>query len=451
LILGQIRNGGQALPFRPKRPAFAAMNSGAAGSRHLANWAGNYSYGTEQLCFASSVEDVRHLVRKNPRLKVLGSRHCFNGIADSKDLLLSLDRLNRVIALDAQARTATVEAGMTYGQLSPYLQANGYALHNLASLPHISVVGACATATHGSGMRNGNLSTAVAAFEIVTADGEVRHCSRAKDGSRFGGMVVHLGALGVLTKITLNLEPTFLMRQEVYLDLPLQRLENHFETIMAAGYSVSLFTDWQKSRINQVWIKRRAEGVPNLDASADFYGAAPAAADVHPLPGLSAENCTEQRGVVGPWHERLPHFRMGFTPSSGQELQSEYFVPLQNAVEAIFAIERLREQVTPHLQVSELRTVASDPLWMSMVYDRPSLGIHFTWKPDWESVRRVLPLIEEALAPFGARPHWAKLFTMAPAVLRAQYGKLAEFRQLVGEFDPQGKFRNEFLGTVLGD
>jgi len=186
------------------------MNGEAASSRHLANWAGNYAYGTDQLCFAGSVEEVCNLVRRQARLKALGSRHCFNGIADSKDLFLSLERLNRVVALDAQARTVTVEAGMTYGQLCPYLHANGFALHNLASLPHISVGGACATATHGSGVKNGNLATAVTAFELVTADGEVKKFSRAKDGSRFAGMVVHLGALGVLTKITLDVEPTFL-------------------------------------------------------------------------------------------------------------------------------------------------------------------------------------------------------------------------------------------------
>ena len=169
---------------------------------------------------------------------------------------------------------------------------------------------------------------------------------------------------------------------------------------MSSGYSVSLFTDWQNKRINEVWIKRRVEKGDTPDAKPDFYGARLATKNLHPIAELSAENCTEQMGVPGPWYERLPHFRMGFTPSSGKELQSEYFVPSQNAVDAILAIERLRDQVSPHLLISELRTVAADQLWMSPCYKRPSLAIHFTWKQDWDSVRKLLPVIEKELAPF---------------------------------------------------
>jgi xylitol oxidase len=427
-----------------------AQSAEGPGAGPLLNWAGNYRYGTDRLYSAGSTEQVRAHVRKHPKLKVLGTRHCFNGIADSTENLISLRPMDQVVALDPKARTVTVEAGMSYGQLGPYLHEKGFALHNLASLPHISIAGACATATHGSGVMNGNLATAVSALELVTAGGDVRKLSRDQSGPAFSGAVVHLGALGVVTRITLDVQPTFLMRQDVYQDLPMAALRDHFEEIVSSGYSVSLFTDWQGATVNEVWIKRRIPEGAVLDAGPEFYGAKRATRDLHPIAGLSAENCTPQQGVPGPWYERLPHFRMGFTPSSGKELQAEYFVPRRSAVEAILAVERLRDQITPHLQISELRTVDGDELWMSPCYRQPSLAIHFTWKPDWDSVRKLLPVIETELAPFRPRPHWGKLFTLAPAQLQSRYEKLEEFRQMVREYDPQGRFRNEFLATNLG-
>lgn len=416
----------------------------------LKNWAGNYEYSTNRLYPAKSVEQVQVLVKKYPKLKVLGTRHCFNGIADSKDNLLSLKAMDDVVSLDTKAHTVTVDASMKYGQLAPYLDEKGFALHNLASLPHISIAGACATATHGSGIKNGNLATAVSGMEIITAAGDVRTLSRATDGDAFRAAVVHLGALGVVTKVTLDVQPTFQMRQYVYENLPLAQLKDHFETIASAGYSVSLFTDWQKGRINEVWIKERiAKGAQPKPATPTYFGATLATKNLHPIAELSAVNCTEQMGVPGPWYERMPHFRMGFTPSSGKELQSEYFVPRNNAVDAILAVERLRDQVSPHLMISELRTIDADTFWMSPCYKQPSLAIHFTWKQDWASVKKVLPLIEKELSPFNPRPHWGKLFTMAPKQLQSRYEKLPAFKQVVNEYDPTGKFRNAFLQTNL--
>jgi xylitol oxidase len=428
---------------------FGRMPDGPTSGARLTNWAGNYAYSTHDLHRLATVEQVRTFVKGHDSLKVLGTRHCFNGIADSTRTLISLEPMDRVVALDPEARTVTAEAGMRYGRLCPYLHDRGFALHNLASLPHISVAGACATATHGSGIANGNLATAVSALEFVTANGDVRTLSRAQDGDTFLGAVVNLGALGVVTKVTLDIQPAFTMRQDVYEDLPLSQLTDHFETIMASGYSVSLFTDWQHKRINEVWVKRRVETGDSPGAKPEFFGARPAARNLHPIAELSAENCTEQMGVPGPWFERLPHFRMGFTPSSGKELQSEYFVPRRDAVESLLAIERLRDQVSPHLLISELRTVAADRLWMSPCYARPSLAIHFTWKPDWDSVRKLLPMIEKELAPYGVRPHWGKLFTVEGARLQSRYERLTDFRGLLQEHDPRGKFRNEFLARTL--
>ena len=414
-------------------------------SEKLTNWAGNLAYGTDRLYSARSPEDVRNFVREHSKLKVLGTRHCFNDIADSSNEFLSLKSQDRVIALDSKARTVTVETGITYGQLCPYLDKQGFALHNLASLPHISVAGACSTATHGSGEKNGNLATAVSSLEMVTASGEVLKLSRDKDGEAFYCAVVSLGALGVITKITLDIQPTFMMQQYVYENLPLNQLKEHFDEIEASAYSVSLFTDWQKQRLNEVWIKSRMDLGQKFEARPVFFNAKLATRNLHPIADLSAENCTEQMGVPGPWYERLPHFRMGFMPSAGKELQSEYFVPRQHAIDAILAVERLRDLVSPHLLISEIRTIAADNLWMSPCHKQACVTIHFTWKQDCPAVSKVLPAIERELALFKARPHWGKLFTTPQRQLESIYEKLPDFVALCNKFDPQGKFRNKFL------
>ena len=324
-------------------PVLARLSAWASKNK-LKNWAGNLVYSTDRLHSADSLEEVRSYVKEQHQLKVLGTRHCFNNIADSTHNLLSLKSMDEVVALDPAAHRVTINAGMTYGQLCPYLHSKGFALHNLASLPHISIAGACSTATHGSGEKNGNLATAVSALEIVTAAGDVVKLSREQDGETFPGTVVGLGALGVITKVTLDIQPTFMMRQYVYENLPLSAVKDHFYAIEASSYSVSLFTDWQKQRFSEVWIKSRDEAGQAFEATPEFFGAKLATKNLHPIAEFSAKNCTEQMGVPGPWFERLPHFRMGFTPSAGKELQSEYFVPRQHAVEAILAVERLRDQ-----------------------------------------------------------------------------------------------------------
>jgi xylitol oxidase len=410
------------------------------------NWSGNLRYHTDHLLAPKNVAEVQEAVKSCNKLRALGARHSFNTIADSRFNQISVKALDHM-SVDAKARTVTVGGGVTYGQLSPWLDQQGYALHNLASLPHVSVAGACATATHGSGNKNGNLTTSVAAMEIVTADGNVVHLSREKDGDHFRGAAVALGGLGVVTGITLDVVPTFQMAQVVYENLSFDQLEHNLDAIFGSGYSVSLFSDWQNNRATQVWIKSRLGPGGKADMPAMFYGATLAKQKLHPITGHSAVNCTEQQGIPGPWYERMPHFRMNFTPSSGAELQSEYFVPRDKGYAAIRAVEELRDHITPHLFVTEFRTIAADDLWMSTCHDRDSMTLHFTWKPEWPEVKKVLPLIEAKLAPFDARPHWAKLFTMEPARIGRLYEKMPDYQALLRHYDPNGKFRNEFLDT----
>jgi xylitol oxidase len=420
---------------------FAASEEPVA---HETNWAGNLRYHADHMYAPKSVAEVQEIVKKCNTIRALGSRHSFNTIADSLTNQISLQHLDS-IELDEKAGTVTVGAGVRYGTLAPVIDARGFAVHNLASLPHITVAGAIATATHGSGVRNGNLATAVAALELVTADGNLITLSRAHDGDLFKSAVVSLGAVGIVTKVTLDVQPRFEMDQLVYQNLSMDQLEHNLETIFSSGYSVSLFTDWQKHRINQVWIKSKVESGATVKIPPMFYGATAAKTNLHPIDGHSAINCTEQMGVPGPWYERLPHFKMNFTPSSGAELQTEYFVPRARGYEAILAVEQLRDKITPHLFITELRAIAADDLSMSMAYKRDSMAIHFTWKPETPQVTAILPLIEEKLRPFDARPHWAKVFTMPPARIQSLYAKLPEYKSVLNQYDPKGKFRNEFV------
>ena len=388
------------------------------------NWAGNHVYRAARLHRPATVDELREIVSAAPRVRVLGSRHAFSDIADT-DELVSLDGLPADVVVEGD--TISFGAAMRYGELP----LERVALNNLASLPHIAVAGAVATGTHGSGDRNGSLATAVAALELVTSAGEV--VSARRGDPDFDGMVVGLGALGAVTRITLDAEPAYAMRQRVFEDLAWDALLEHFDEITASGDSVSVFTRWRE-RVDQVWVKSRG------DLRDELFGARPATVDRHPIIELDPVNCTPQLGRRGPWHERLPHFRMGFTPSSGAELQSEFLLPREHAAAAIEALRSLAGRIQPILQVCEIRTVAADRLWMSPMYGRDTVAIHFTWEP--VDVAPALAAVQAALEPYGARPHWGKLFLGGAGAL---YERRADFVRLAERLDPRGAFRNAWF------
>ncbi|MEU3554857.1 FAD-binding protein [Streptomyces fragilis] len=409
----------------------------------LTNWAGNIVFSPAATARPASVGELRETVAGARRVRVLGSGHSFNTIADpgADGLLLSLDALPADVEVDTAARTVRVGGQVRYARLAREVHARGLALANMASLPHISVAGSVATGTHGSGVDNGPLASAVREVELVTSDGSLATVGR--DDARFGGVVTSLGALGVVTALTLDLEPAFEVEQRVFTELPLAGLD--FTAVAGAAYSVSLFTTWRRPVFEQVWVKHRTDRGP-LD-----FGWAPAAdTPVHPVPGMPPANCTEHQGTPGPWHERLPHFRAEFTPSSGDELQSEYLLPRGSAVEALRALAAIREEVAPVLQICEVRTVSGDGQWLSPSYDRDSVALHFTWVDDTAAVLPVIGRVEEALAPFDARPHWGKVFTVPGAVLRERYARHADFAALAARLDPRRAFRNAFVDDFLG-
>ncbi|MDF2710313.1 MAG: FAD-binding protein [Nonomuraea muscovyensis] len=402
----------------------------AAPSAGVTNWAGNVAFRAGGVRRPATLDELRRLVAGGPRVRALGSGHSFSDVADTSGELVRLDRMPQEIALDGAAGRVRVGAGVTYARLAAALHAGGFALAAMASLPHISVAGSVATGTHGSGDGNRSLSAAVSGLELVTADGSLVTLERGD--ADFPGAVVALGALGVVTTLTLDVVPAYELRQYVLEDLP---WDAPFDEVLAAGHSVSLFTDWSTVR---VWLKRREEL-----AAGERWGARPADGPRHPVPGMPADACTAQLGAPGPWHERLPHFRAEAPPSSaGDELQSEFALPRACLGDALAALHALGDRIRPALQISEVRTVAADDLWLSPFHGRDSVAVHFTWVGDWAVVRPVLRLVEDALAPFDPRPHWGKLFTRWPACP-------PRFAELVRRYDPDGKFGNDFVRRLV--
>ncbi|MEW2429200.1 FAD-binding protein [Micromonospora sp. NPDC047644] len=400
------------------------------------NWAGNVRYAATAFHRPTSVDELRRLVAGSSRIRAVGSGHSFNRLGDTDGDLVSLAGLPPVVAVDHERGQVTVSGAMRYGDVARQLHTQGYALANLASLPHISVAGAVATATHGSGQTHGNLASAVAGLELVTADGDLLRVDR--DTDTFAGMVVGLGALGLVTRVTLDVVPTFALRQYVRLDLDRTALDE----ALGSAYSVSVFTDFRTPRLREVWRKQVADEPP---PPADWLGTTAADQPRHPVRGMPAENCTPQLGEPGPWHERLPHFKLGFTPSSGDELQSEYHVARTAAADALAALDDVADLIAPVLLVSELRTVAADELWLSPNHRRDSFVLHFTWVDDTAAVLPVVAAVEERLAPFAPRPHWGKVFVTDPAELAARYPRYADFTALLADLDPKGTFRTEAL------
>ncbi len=405
------------------------------------NWAGNHAY-RGRLVRPRSVDELQTLVATQDRVKALGTRHSFTDIADTDGVLVSLEGLPPSFLVDDRRRSATVNGAATFHTLSQDLHRQGWALATMASLPHISVAGAIATGTHGSGTQVKGLASMVNALEMVQADGELIRVERGSPD--FEGSVVSLGALGVVTGVSLDVVPTFAMWQEVWLDLPWDTVTSDVAILLGSGYSVSLFTTWAGATVQQLWIKGMAGMEPP-----DLQPAKRAGTTVHMIPGMSVSAVTAQLGVLGPWHERLPHFRPSFTPSSGAELQSEYLLPIAHASDAIAGLRERAELLAPLLQVSEIRAVAADDLWLSGAFATDVVALHFTWHPDSKGVYAVLPELERLLLPLGARPHWGKCFSATGAELAAAYPMFDRFRELRHRSDPARKFGNPFLDRVL--
>ncbi|WP_417509029.1 D-arabinono-1,4-lactone oxidase [Microbacterium sp.] len=412
------------------------------------NWAGNLTYTAAEVAHPTSVDELRELLAENGLVRLLGTRHCFNDIADSAGVLIALDRMPREIEVNEARDAVRVSSALRYGDIAPDLEAQGLALANLASLPHISVAGAVATGTHGSGDRIGSLASAVRGLTILTVDGEIRRLARGD--ADFDGAVVSLGALGAVLDVTLDVEPTYQVAQHVF-DAPRwDAILADFDAVTSAGTSVSIFTTWQRTDVaDLLWIKQRMPD-ERAEARASLAARLQATAsdgERHPILGVDPVATSVQRGVAGPWFQRLPHFRLEFTPSAGAEIQSEYLVPRTDALAAISAIRSLADRIAPLLLVNEVRTVAADDLWLSPAYGVDAVALHFTWKPDEAAIRAFLPTLEAAL-PASARPHWGKVATLDGAEVRSRYPRFDDFAALRAEFDPERRLVNGYLARL---
>ena len=404
------------------------------------NWAANVAYRASRILEPRSMAELQTLVASEPELRVLGSRHCFNDIADTAGAQLSLVAMPADGPVPVDDTTWRVPAWLRYGDLVPGLEEAGVALTNLASLPHISVAGAVQTGTHGSGDRIGSLATQVAAVELVDGRGELVRLRRGD--ADFAGAVVGLGALGVITHVELDVAPARPVAQHVFEGVRWEPVLADLTAVTGAGDSVSLFTTWQDpGSVDQVWVK--SSGEPQFQAILAAGGRA-ADGKRHPVPGIDPAPCTPQLGQFGPWYDRLPHFRLEFTPSVGAELQSEYLLPRRDAVRAVEAVAEMAAEIAPLLYICEIRTMAADDLWLSPAYGSDTVGVHFTWHQEEDEVRALLPRLESAL-PESARPHWGKVFTMDGETVAGRYPQWAAFGDLRGRMDPQGRFRNDYL------
>jgi xylitol oxidase len=411
----------------------------------LRNWSETVDLG-DRVVRPTSLDQILDLVRTEPRMLALGSAHSFSAIAATPGLHVDVSGLAPDVKVDRS--TATVSAGTTYAQLGRELHARGVALAAMASLPHITVGGAIATGTHGSGDAIGTLSSAVTGLEVITADGDIRWVRRGQDAD-FAGWVVGLGSLGIVTRVELAVEPTYEVAQTVFAGLDLDVVAAEFDAVFASATSVSVFTRWRPEPDAQLWLKRRLDREGPWPGESAF-GALTRSAPLHPLEQLDPVHCNPQLGQPGPWHERLPHFRADFTPSAGDEIQAEYLLPRSHAGVAIEALRALHQRITPLLHVSEIRTMRADDLWLSPAYGTDTVGIHFTWHRD-DRIYDVLPAIEDVLLPLGARPHWGKVTCATPGDVTAAFPRWADFTRIVQVADPGGRFRSPFMSRLLGE
>lgn len=403
----------------------------------MQNWSKNIHFNDREYLQPESLEELQEIVRTHQKVRVRGTAHCFNEIADTSSFAINLEMMPKTIEINTEKKTVTVAAGLKYGELAPVLHQSGWALDNLASLPHISIAGSISTGTHGSGIKNKNLANQVISIDIVTNEGDLRHID--KSNPAFNGLVVGLGLGGIVYQYELRIEPTFDIRQVVYPDIPLDVVVRSFDQIMGTAYSVSFFTDWGSTQVGNLWCKFRAdEAIPEM-----VGGVKAAVKKFHPIPSVSADACTDQLGQPGSWHQRLSHFKLEFTPSVGEEIQSEFFIDRRDALGAIEALLKLAEEINPLLWITELRTIAADDLWLSGAYQRDTLGIHFTWKK-LDAIYPVIEKVEAALKQFNYRPHWGKVFTADSEYLKSVYPKMSEFSALVTALDPEAKFTNSF-------
>ena len=408
----------------------------------MKNWSGNIEYRPADIARPESISVLQKVVAGASKVRAYGSGHSFNTLADTDGTLIAFSEFDKNIEIDSSKMLVRVPAGVRYGEVAPKLHANGFALKNMGSLPHITVVGATSTGTHGSGVGNKNLSGSIAEIELILATGD----AITLDQPELPAARVALGSIGIIHHLTLDIVPTYDVAQTVYFDLPFVQLISNLDAILSAGYSVSVLSMWGDEFVDQVWVKSKIGTNPVLSQN-EWFGAKLATRKSNPIREADSAAATEQFGLPGPWFERLPHFKLDFTPSFGDELQTEYFIDRKDAPAALNAIYKIRKELSELIMVCEMRTVAQDENWLSEAYGRETFVFHFTWRPNIPAVEKLLLKIEASLEPFMARPHWGKVFTNTAFDFSSLYPKFNSFLTYRSTYDPSRKFVNKLLET----
>jgi len=409
----------------------------------MKNWSESFQFSATEIATPESTEALQTVIAEAPTAKAIGTRHSFNAVADSPGgVLVDVSTLRDVhLAIDHEQMTASVPAGWTYSQAVRELEAAGVALGNLASLPHISVAGATATGTHGSGDRNPMMSAEIVGVEVVDGEGQLRVVGEGHPD--LGALSLGLGAFGVFTRVVFAVRPTFQVQQDYYRSAPWENVLANLDDIFASAYSVNIHGDFSTDTVRGVWRKHVCDSGEIMVSPERLFGLT---LERGQLPNAA----TTRLHKPGPWSVRLAHFRPDAAPSTGgDELQSEYFVSRAHAVDALDALRSIGDRIDPHLWGAEIRTVASDDLWISPATGRDTLSIGLTWRKHPEAVHDLLPVVESTLEPFDARPHWGKLFAMEAPRLHALYPRLAEFNALRATYDPAATFASPFLDSLV--
>ncbi|KAI1701064.1 FAD binding domain-containing protein [Ditylenchus destructor] len=416
----------------------------AASPIFLHNWGDNFLFSTQNIQYPTTVEEVQEIVQNADKVRVVGTRHSFSTCADSPDTILSTLALKNIIGFDDSVPSITVQAGIAYTDLNPYLQYLGFALPNLATLAEISVGGASQTGAHGSGLSNQCLASHIRSLKIVLANGTL--ATYGPNDPELKAIALGVGAFGVITQVELKVEPTFNITNYFFLNMTAQNLYDHFDEIENTGYTAQLFTDFSTPGVwGQIMIMDRSGSNANIGSLQNLYGATRATTKVSPILALPPTYLVDQ-GVEQPWYFGLVDYHLGLSGFDGGEIQSEYFLPYENAVAAIKAVTTLSDLIAPRVHTMLIRTIKGDDLWLSEMYSQSSVvAIHFTWKLNMTAVMEVLPQIEQLLIPYCAKPHWGKVFAQGPETFLHCYPKLADFKQLAEQLDPTHKFRNQFL------
>uniref|UniRef100_A0A915D0Y3 FAD-binding PCMH-type domain-containing protein n=1 Tax=Ditylenchus dipsaci TaxID=166011 RepID=A0A915D0Y3_9BILA len=448
---GASSSNGPATSIKPNgsTPTTQAPDSCPGCRAPLLNWGGNFNFSTQDIKYPTTTAGVQQLVKEcKGKIRPVGTRHSFSEIANTNDTLICLVHMNLILSVDPSVPSVTVQAGITYTDLIPFLQSIGLAIPMMASLGEISIAGAINTAVHGSGAGIGNLATQVLGLQMVLADGSVVQYSKGQNDTELAAATVGLGALGIVTQVTLQAQPTYNLAINVFENMDMSVLDTQLYNITHSGYAINMWSTFGTPGVlDQVWITTKVDsnGVNAYGNVSQLYGAPAATAQSSPIAALPPTYVVPQMGIVGPYYERLTDYDLGLSGQEGQQTQSEYYVDFDDFVPALKALQTLSAEINAVVYVALFRITEKDELWMSPQYKKTTMAIHFSWQPKLDQVMALLPKIEAALAPFNPIPHWGKLYTLKPEQYLPLLPKYPEWREQVELHDPTHKFRNKWL------